>query len=237
MLLYFKGKSSAPARLYYRIILILYHVECGKYLPALRNLIQVCPLSVGWHLQSSALLKSDGQTLSLPGADSKNWYPVNVPSTVLAALVNNKVYPDPYYSDNLKSIPGYREDRWLAMKKDSPFYPAWWYRTEFDLPPSWQKKFITLHLDGINYKANIWMNGHQVADTSNVIGMFRRFTFDVSDIIVDGQKNVLAVEVFAPGRIADIPYRTKQVEATTGWDDHNPPATGFKYGLMAGMSI
>ncbi len=188
-------------------------------------------LANNWNLQSSALISGEGEKLSSPGVNTSDWYPVTVPSTVLAALVENEVYPDPYYGDNLKSIPGYREGRWHAMKKDSPFYPSWWYRTEFDIPASWENKKIVLHFDGINYKVNIWLNGSQIADTTVVVGMFKRFEFDVNDWIKAGQENVLAVEVFAPGRIPDIQYRTKQIEATTGWDDHNPQPPDLNMGL------
>ncbi len=184
-----------------------------------------------WYLQSSAKIEYSGSELSNPGINTESWYPTKVPSTVLAALVENDIYPDPYYSDNLKSIPGYRDGRWLAMKADSPFYPSWWYRTEFDVPLSWDQKKTVAHFDGINYKVNIWLNGRQIADTSDVVGMFRRFKFDVNEHLKVGQKNVLAVEVFSPGRIPDIKYRTKQVEATTGWDDHNPQPPDLNMGL------
>ncbi|TFG98338.1 MAG: hypothetical protein E4H13_09975 [Calditrichales bacterium] len=188
-------------------------------------------LKKDWRLQSSAKVETDGNRLTTADIDLNGWYPVSVPTTVLAALVENGVYPDPYYADNLKSIPGYREGRWLAMLKDSPFYPSWWYRTEFDLPAAWNGQKIALHFDGINYKVNIWLNGHLVADTTQVVGMFRRFEFSVDAWILPGQKNRLAVQVFSPGRIPDIKYRTKQVEATTGWDDHNPQPPDLNMGL------
>jgi len=194
-------------------------------------------LSENWYLQSSAIIAENGKTLSTSEIDKKAWYPTKVPSTVLAALVKNEVYPDPYYGDNLKSIPGYRDGRWLAMKPDSPFYPSWWYHTEFQVPSSWEQKKTVLHFDGINYKVNIWLNGQQIADTSEVVGMFQRFEFDVNRQIKTGQKNVIAVEVYPPGRIPDIAYRTKQVEATTGWDDHNPQPPDFNMGLWEDVYI
>jgi hypothetical protein len=50
-----------------------------------------------WYIQSSANLTDKGKVISLPGYAVKDWYPTSVPATVLAALVANKVYPDPYY--------------------------------------------------------------------------------------------------------------------------------------------
>ncbi len=85
-----------------------------------------------------------------------------------------------------------------AMPEDSPFKPAWWYRTEFKLPPSANGKTIWLNFDAINYRANIWLNGHQVANSDQAVGMYRMFEFDITGLAVHGGVNVLAVEVFPP---------------------------------------
>ena len=95
------------------------------------NVIQ---LKSNWHLQSSAVIEEKAEKISSIGYDSENWYSIDIPKTVLAAMADAGVYPEPYFGLNLKSIPGYRENRWLAMLKDSPFYPTWWYRKSFTIP-------------------------------------------------------------------------------------------------------
>ncbi len=216
------------------LILIVFITFCTSNQPQTNNKII---LKNNWLLQSSAKLLQDGKTISSDDLNPDEWIPIQVPTTVLAALVNAGVYPNPYYGLNLKSIPGYKEGRWLAMDKDSPFYPSWWYRTEFKVPSHFNGKNLFLHFDGINYKANIWLNGSLVADTSTVIGMFRRFEFDISQYIKNDKKNILAVEIFAPGKIPDIKYSTKQLEATTGWDDHNPQPPDLNMGIWRNVSI
>jgi len=190
-----------------------------------------------WALASSADLDASGETLSRVSFEPEQWYRTSVPKTVLAALVENEVYPDPYYGENLKAIPGYRDGLWLAMPKDSPFRASWWYRTEFDLPAHFAGQYLVLHLDGINYCANVWLNGKQLADRDAVIGMFRRFEFDVTGTARIGEKNCLAVEVFAPGDLAEGKHRGKQVEATTGWDDHNPQPPDMNMGLWQDVYV
>lgn len=213
------------------VSLILWGISCT----ALER--SVLKLNNNWEIQSSAVVNSSGDKISTNEFQPGQWYPVTVPTTVLAALVENEVYPDPYYGDNLKSIPGYKDGCWLSMSKDSPFFPSWWYRTEFEIPPGWDGSNLTLHLDGINFRANVWLNGHQIADTSSVRGMFRRFEFDINEWVQTGAGNVLAIEVFAPGKIPDIKYRTKQIEATTGWDDHNPQPPDLNMGIWQGVFI
>ncbi|HUT52480.1 MAG TPA: hypothetical protein VM658_03730 [bacterium] len=194
-------------------------------------------LDMGWRLQSSAKLSDAGDAVSAAGYPADAWYPVAVPSTVLAALVADGVYPDPFYGLNITKIPGYIEGRWLVMPEDSPFYPSWWYRVEFDAPAAFQGKELTLHLDGINYKANVWLNGKKIADASQVIGMFRRFEFPVNDFVKIGPKNCLAIETIAPGKLPKKKYPTKQVEATTGWDDHNPEPPDLNLGVWQDVYI
>jgi len=196
------------------------------------------PIIEGWRLQSSAEMDGpNGAVLSKPGAGTQGWYPVTMPSTVLAALVENEVYPDPYYGENLKSIPGYQAGRWMRMDESSPFYPSWWYRTEFAVPKELEGKNLRLHLDGINYRAHVWLNGVKIAGDDTVRGMFQRFEFDVTDKVNPGEQNALAVEVIAPGKLPEKEYRTKQVEATTGWDDHNPQPPDLNMGIWRDVYI
>jgi exo-1,4-beta-D-glucosaminidase len=210
---------------------IFLSISCTKPKPS------VLQLKDNWEIQSSAVTNQSGSKISTIGFQSDKWYPVTVPTTVLAALVENKVYPDPFYGENLKSIPGYKSGSWLSMPKDSPFRPSWWYRTKFTIPSDWAGQYMTLHLNGINLKANVWLNGHLIADTLSVAGMFRRFEFDINEWGKAGAENSLAIEVYGPGRIPDVKYYTKQVEATTGWDDHNPQPPDLNMGVWQDVFI
>lgn len=187
-------------------------------------------LDQNWRLQSSAKVREKGEVLSRVGYLAAGWYPVRVPTTVLAALVENRVYPDPYYGLNLKLIPGFKEGRWLVMPENSPFRPPWWFRTEFDLPPTYKGKHLRLNLDGINYQANVWVNGKKIADARDLIGMFRRFELPMDGHVRPGS-NCLAVEIIPPGLLANRTYGTKQIQATTGWDDHNPQPPDMNMGI------
>jgi exo-1,4-beta-D-glucosaminidase len=190
-----------------------------------------------WRLQSTAKVEDKPEAISSFGFQTSGWYATNVPTTVLAALVENKVYPDPYFGANLKSIPGYREGRWLVMPPGSPFRKSWWFRSEFAIPASYRGQILRLHLEGINYQANVWLNGRKIADSAQVIGMFRRFEFPVTDQARPGDKNVLAIEIIAPGQGPERAYTTKQIEATTGWDDHNPQPPDLNMGLWRDVYI
>ncbi len=195
------------------------------------------PLRDGWQLQSNAFVTGNGEALSRDWGVSGNWYLTTVPTTVLAALENSGVYPNVYYGTNLKKVPGYVEGRWLVMQESSPFFPSWWFRTKFALPASMKDKHVLLHFDGINYRANIWLNGKKIGDSEQVVGMFRRFEFPINDAANFGGDNILAVEIISPGHLPDKEYRTKQVEATTGWDDHNPQPPDANMGIWQDVYV
>ena len=162
-------------------------------------------LHKNWQILSSCEVKAVGEQISLVGFDAKGWHKADVPATVVGALVTDKTYPDPNYGTNLKSFPGmnYSDKNLFAnqeMPDGSPFRCSWWYRTEFTTPAGEAKKIEWLNFLGINYRANIWINGQKVADANDVAGTYRSFEFNVSKFLNRGKANVLAVEVFAPGK-------------------------------------
>ena len=57
---------------------------------------------------------------------------------------------------------------------------------------------VWLKFDGINYRANIWLNGKQIANSNEVAGAWRTYEFNVTDAVKPGAENVLAVQVWAP---------------------------------------
>ena len=156
-----------------------------------------------WAIQSSADVRETGAVISTPDFKPAGWYRASVPTTVLAALVRLRVYPDPAFGMNLRAIPAASYPIGTNLSNvptppESPFRHAWWFRTEFDLPASVRGKTLRLNFDGVNYRANVWLNGHQVAASAGMAGAWRLFRFDVTSTANPGVKNVLAVEVFPP---------------------------------------
>jgi len=207
-------RSCAPAAL---AVLIL---------PTMARAADRVPLDTGWQLQSSASAAADGAALSKPGHATAGWHAATVPGTVVAALVADRTYPDPSFGMNLRSMPGAsypiaKNFAHLPMPEDSPFRRAWWYRTEFDLPAAVAGRNVRLHLDGVNYRANVWLNGERVAGAKDVVGTFRRHELDVTKQAKAGARNALAVEVFAP----------EPQELAFNWVDWSPMPPDKNMGL------
>ena len=171
-------------------------------------------LGEGWRIQSSALTSKDGAMISSNGLDMAGWHAAAVPETVLSALVKDGTYTNIYFSTNLATIP------------TEPFTNAWWYRTEFETSHQAADGNATLTFDGINYRANIWLNGRQIASQEDTFGAYRIFRFDVSRILKTG-KNVLAVEVFPP----------KPGDFAMGFVDWNPKPPDRDMGLFRPVTL
>ncbi len=210
----------------------IYLVVCGLLAPSLQA-AAVTPLHDGWRLQSACKLSAPGDTISVPGFSTSDWISATVPSTVLAAQVAADIYPDPYFGDNLRKIPGtsYPIGHLFAnlpMPADSPYRCGWWYRDQFTAPAAAQKGArYWLHFGGINYRADIWFNGHKVADSTQIAGAYRTYDLDVTNYLKPGRTNVLAVETFAPA----------PSDLGINWVDWNPEPPDKDMGLWGAVDL
>jgi len=161
-------------------------------------------LREGWAIQSSAKVDQGGEALSAPGFETAGWHRATVPTTVVGALVEDETFPDPHFAMNMREIPGTDYEIGsnfsnVEMSEDSPFRVPWWYRTEFTLPTDASGRTVWLRFGGINFKANVWLNGQRIAAADEIAGAWRTHEFDITGVARVDEPNALAVEVFAPG--------------------------------------
>lgn len=142
-------------------------------------------LNDGWQLFSSENTHTDGAIISSDGFDSKYGYPIMLPSTVMNGLIQNNRFPDifePFVLEN--------------MSKE-PYEVPWWYRKEFHLNQLTSNDFYQITFEGINYKANVWLNGTLISDEKHIQGSYGVWNFDITESLKEG-KNILAVEIIPP---------------------------------------
>jgi exo-1,4-beta-D-glucosaminidase len=192
----------------------------------------VLALRDGWTLQSFCKVDKPGELISTPRFSPAGWYTASVPTTVVSALVKQKIYPDPDFGMNLRKLPGMdypigANFSNIPMQQDSPFMVPWWYRKEFSIPESFKGKTIWLDFGGINYRANIFLNGKKIAGKDDVAGAWRTYEFNITDTAHVGGSNVLAVEVYSP---------TERDLAIT-FVDWNPAPPDKNMGLWREVSV
>ncbi len=181
-------------------------------------------LSGEWSVQSSDKIEAQGPALSRVGFSASGWTRAHGPGTVMAMLVESGVYPDPFIGKNLQEVPGTLppplDISSIPMPPGSPFREPWWLRTEFDVPQDKSGSRAWLHLRGVNYAAELWLNGEKIAGRDSVLGTYRTFCLDVTDKVKPG-RNALALEVFPPGH--------RDLAIT--WVDWNPAPPDRNMGL------
>lgn len=156
-----------------------------------------------WRVQRASAVDYPGEVVAIAGYPVTDWVAATVPSTVLTSYVNAGALPDQNFDDN------------ISYASESYFHSDFYYRREFDLPKSFSGKRLFLNLDGINHKAQLWLNGRRIG---RVEGAFMRGRIDVTSVVMEG-RNVLAILVEKPAH----PGGTKQ---------KNYQATGPNGGLL-----
>ena len=151
-----------------------------------------------WKMKKADDLKVKTEDVSSSKMSTDDWMPAIVPGTVLNSLVYNGVYPEPYYGLNNKLESNLIPDLYHTGRD---FY-TYWFRTEFETPSqSYKGKKTWLQVDGINYRAEVWLNGNMVG---NIAGMFYQDHIDITDYIHLDKSNILAVKVYpvdVPGTV------------------------------------
>ncbi len=163
-----------------------------------------------WKMMKCSEVPAGGEQISLPGFQTGQWLDAIVPGTVLTSLVNDGIYPDPHFGVNNKLSENKIPD---ISKVGRDFYTYWW-RTEFDIPEQMKGKTIWLEPKGINYRAEIWVNG-MLVQTMN--GMFKDDCIDITDRVKQDSKNALAIKVMP----VDVPGTVKPKDWGAKGEYHN----------------
>ena len=200
-------KSHLPAALLTILLLVSHYVSAkdpsASKSPERNTPAEKLTLADHWALQSSGKVDAKGDSISTVGFVPQGWHDITVPTTVVAALVKDKTLPDPFFAMNLRNFAGVTYPIGgnfsnIAMDTDSPYAVSWWYRKQFSTPPSYHGKTVWLNFKGINYRANVWLNGKQIANSNDIAGAWRTYELNITEALKPGAENVLAVQVFAP---------------------------------------
>jgi exo-1,4-beta-D-glucosaminidase len=176
--------------------------------PEAPPLVGSAQLTKGWALASANVVPDPGGAIARVGYPTAGWHPITLPSTVLAGLVTDGLYPDLYRGTALRGVPDLTTQRW-------------WFRGEFAAPPAGAGQRFWLRFEGISYRAELWVNGVRI--DADAVGTMVVHEYDVTDVIRPGLQNAVAVLVSPPR------HRCKDLSFCTV--DWNPEAPDMNAGL------
>jgi hypothetical protein len=159
-------------------------------LPSSAAIIGNTSLSDGWSLQSAMFTSDAPERISLAGNSPGNWLPAVVPGTVQASYLACGAIPDPNYGNQQTQI-----SEEFFTRND------FWYRKTFVLSSKCRGQRISIAFNGINWKADVYLNGKRLGE---IEGAFTRRRFDITNIALFGDENCLAVlvrQVAHPGEV------------------------------------
>ncbi|MDQ1484606.1 MAG: exo,4-beta-D-glucosaminidase [Actinomycetota bacterium] len=167
----------------------------------------------GWQVQSSAVDREAGATISRPDYRAAGWLEAPPRSTVMAALLANGQYPDVFYSTNMRD-----------QVDPALFQVPWWYRSTFTVVGSGR---TLLRTEGIIHKADLWVNGTLIAGSDEIAGAYPVHTFDVTSVVVAGT-NAVAIRVYPGHPMEDL---------SVGWVDWNPMPPDANMGVWRDVVV
>lgn len=160
-------------------------------------------LSDNWKLSAAKDAGAEGAAISQTNYQDQSWHPIrHMPATVLELLQEDDVYPNLYFGKNL-----------LEKVPQDLYKQDWWYRTVFTAPAGYSA--YTLEFPGINYRAEIWINGQKIADNKQIVGMYAAHQLNVTKWIKPFEANALAIKVTPEQLVQDV----DGVELADSWFD------------------
>ncbi|MFE9452798.1 exo-beta-D-glucosaminidase [Streptomyces sp. NPDC006739] len=170
------------------------------------------PLS-GYAIQSTAKVGDPAEAVSSPGYPATGWYPAGPRSTVLAALLADGVYADPFFSTRLRDIP----------KAD--FQVPWWYRSDFTVTDTSRRTY--LDFSGVISAADVYVDGHRAAGAADVTGAYTHHELDITSLVGPGT-NTVAFRVRPNDPNKDL---------TMGWIDWLQPPPDQNMGIVRDVLV
>ena len=157
------------------------------------------------------LVLDGGWQLSRDGGAEK--YAATVPSTVCGVLADAGYFGDALF-----------EGRNYAAADKSVFDGIWTYSTEF-MAKAAAGQHVELVFDGLDYYADIFLNGKQIASADTTAGMFIRRAYDVTDLLKG--RNSLQVKL----------RRAQSGDLNHGFVDWNPRPLDESMGIIRPVTL
>jgi hypothetical protein len=171
-----------------------------------------------WKAKRAVDVTVDGTEITGSGFKPSGWLDAIVPGTILTTLMHNNLIHDPFFGMNNNLIP----DVYITGRD---YYTYWFYK-EFEIPDIKAGQEVWLNFRGINYSADVFLNGKRV-NTKTHQGMYLREKYLITQFLNKDKSNKLAVWVAPPDPAGNAAAgqggdgtigRNVTMQCTEGWD-------------------
>jgi mannosylglycoprotein endo-beta-mannosidase len=196
------------------LIVVIINTLSGNMFPQTHKTL----LNENWKAKRCTDVIADGNEITSEGFNTEGWMEAVVPGTILTTLLHNHQIPDPFFGMNNTMIPD-------VFETGRDYYTYWFYK-EFELPDLQDGEQVWLNFRGINYFADIFLNGNRVNIVTHQ-GMYLREKYLITPFLLRGKSNKLAVWVAPPDPVGNAWQgqggdgtigRNVTMQCTAGWD-------------------
>lgn len=181
-----------------------------------------------WEFGSEEKINLTGEKIS-SGVKSDNFFKAPEDFYVCTVMGGLSGHTDKYFYEKK-----------LEEVDKTQFNSDWWFRSSFSLAKKdIQNSLILLHINGINYKSDIYLDGKLIETQKNIIGTFVKYTLDITSSIKD-ENNVhyIAFKIKRPyNQWLGEEILSNQTDLATTFVDWNPESPDSNMGIWQPIDI
>ena len=181
-----------------------------------------------WEFGSSEKIDLSGEDIS-SGKISNEFYKAPEEAYVCTAMGGLSGNSNKYFFE-----------KELESVNKTQFNSEWWFKSSFSLENfDIEKNLALLHVNGINYRSDIYLDGQQIGKKENIVGTFVQFTLDITSFLKNDSKiHYIAFKIERP----DNPWegdrqKSDKNDLSTSFVDWNPESPDFNMGVWQPVDI
>lgn len=92
-----------------------------------------------------------------------------------------------------KLAPALQKPQLSHLTRKYRYVGAAWYAKEVAIPANWMKKSVTLELERVIWKTNVWVNGHKLAKSEE--SLIAPHRYEISEHLRPGESNKIVIRI------------------------------------------
>ena len=180
-----------------------------------------------WEFGSTEEIDISGENISM-GYTSDKFYKAPEDFYVCTAMGGFSGHTNKYYFEKeLKNV------------NKTQFDCEWWFKTNFTLKNiNYDNNLILLHIYGINYKSDIYLDGQLIGKKENIIGTFVKYELDITSFLKrDTDDHYIVFKIKRPYNQWGGKDYSNQTDLAISFVDWNPEAPDSNMGIWQPVDI
>ena len=131
-------------------------------------------------------------------------------------------------------------ERELEKVDPTQFDPEWWFKSKFEIENlDTKNNIILLHINGISYKSDVYLDGKLIESKENIIGTFVKYTLDITSFLDTNKKeHYVAFKIKRPYNQWDGEKEKKdELDLATTFVDWNPESPDGNMGVWLPVEV